>query len=77
LADTTLATVVKSTVDISCDGITFDIFGNTYLSSWNYGGVFRFDSNYTEPPEQIAFGFSGPSALYSGCQSGVRLLIDL
>lgn len=64
LNDSTLHTLVESTMDLSMDGIAFDDFGNTYVSSWSYNGLFRFDSNYTDPPDLIATGFGGPSALY-------------
>ncbi len=76
LNDSTLSTVVESALDIGMDGITFDDFGNTYVSSWTYGGVFRFDSDYTDPPEQIAFGFGGPSALYYNTRDNILAVPD-
>ena len=76
LNDSTLHTVVESSIDLSPDGITFDDFGNTYLSTWSYKGVFCYDSEYNDPPDLIETGFGGPSALYYNRRDNVLAVPD-
>lgn len=64
LTDSTLATVTTCSIATGFDGITFDNYGNVYLSSWTFEGIFRYDSLFTEPPVQIRTGISGPTSLY-------------
>ncbi|UCC78515.1 MAG: T9SS type A sorting domain-containing protein [Candidatus Zixiibacteriota bacterium] len=46
------------------DGINRDQFGNTYVSTYsNYGGVYRYDPDFTDPPELISTPHNGPAGL--------------
>jgi PKD repeat protein len=64
-------------MDIIMDGITFDDFGNTYLSSWEYNAVLRYDSDYTEPPEIVVSGFDGPTSLYYNKKDNILAVPDI
>ncbi|MCK5125730.1 MAG: hypothetical protein KAR42_05700 [candidate division Zixibacteria bacterium] len=45
------------------DGITMDPFGNTYVTSYLSGEVYRYDSTFTNPPELISSGHTGPAGI--------------
>ncbi len=42
------------------DGLARDQFGNTYAAGYNSGTIYRYDSNFTTPPELVATGYNGP-----------------
>ncbi len=77
IADSSVANLSESSLDIIMDGITFDNFGNTYVSSWGYNAVFRYDSYFTEPPEMIADGFNGPTSLYYNRRDNILAVPDI
>ena len=44
------------------DGINRDQFGNTYVTTYsNYGCVYRYDPDFTDPPELISTPHNGPA----------------
>jgi len=43
------------------DGITRDGAGNTYITDYQAGDIYMYDSNFTDPPELISSGHDGPS----------------
>ncbi len=45
------------------DGITIDHIGNVYLSNSTGGRVYRYDKNFTNPPELISSGHDQPAGL--------------
>lgn len=61
LEDSTV-TEVAVTPFGNMDGISRDQFGNTYVSTYyNYGGVYRYDPDFTDPPELISSPHNGPA----------------
>ena len=77
IADSSVTYLTESSLNIIMDGITFDNFGNTYLSSWGYDAVFRYDADYTEPPEMVADGFDGPTSIYYNKRDNVLAVPDI
>ncbi|MEZ5360210.1 MAG: dockerin type I repeat-containing protein [Candidatus Zixiibacteriota bacterium] len=45
------------------DGVTMDQYGNTYVTCYAAGQVWRYDSTFTNPPMLIADGFNGPAGI--------------
>ncbi len=45
------------------DGISMDEFGNTYVTSYQTGEIYRYDSTYTNPPQLISSGYDGPAGI--------------
>ncbi|MCP4704525.1 MAG: PKD domain-containing protein [candidate division Zixibacteria bacterium] len=77
IATSTVTHLVESSLDLTMDGVTFDDFGNTYVSSWGYNAAYRFNSTYDDPPEMIANGFNGPTSLYYNKYDNVLAVPDI
>jgi hypothetical protein len=46
------------------DGINRDQFGNTYVTTYSgYGQVYRYDPEFTDPPELISTPHNGPAGI--------------
>ena len=52
--------IIANTSLAQCDGFTKDDFGNYYISSWATTSVYKFDSNFTNPPELFYTNSSAP-----------------
>jgi sugar lactone lactonase YvrE len=52
------------------DGITSDQFGNTYLSCYTDGKIYRYDSTFTNPPFEFSGGHLTPASI---CYNQQRL----
>ena len=59
LADASVTNLVKFETDYS-NGLARDQFGNTYAGGYQNGTIYRYDSNFTSPPEIVATGYNGP-----------------
>lgn len=62
LADTTLSLVVNT--GFPADGISFDGDGFTCFSSWATDKVYRYDSDFTNPPEIVSEGHNNPADIF-------------
>lgn len=62
LSDSSVSDIVMPSV-FGWDGITRDSEGNYYLSTWDDNSVYRFDNDFTDPPEQFSTGHNGPAGL--------------
>ena len=62
ILDSSVSTVVVTPLGY-IDGITMDRYGNTYYSFLNGNQTYRYDENFTAPPELISEGHSGPCGL--------------
>jgi sugar lactone lactonase YvrE len=63
LHDSTVTTIVYTGISI-LDGLTMDEYGNVYFSSWNTHSVYKYDSTFTNPPEQISVHSPEPADIY-------------
>ncbi|MCD4683191.1 MAG: FG-GAP-like repeat-containing protein [Bacteroidales bacterium] len=63
MEDSTVSTVVNTGTNAN-DGITADNYGNTYFASWSNGKVYRYDESFTNPPEVVSSGHSGPADIF-------------
>ncbi len=70
LEDSTVSTVVNTGTNAN-DGITADNNGNTYFASWTTGKVYRYDETFTNPPEVVSSGHSGPADIFFEKQSNI------
>ena len=59
----TISTLVETNIS-QTDGLTIDNKGNTYISSWATGKVYRYDTTFTKPPEVFSSGHSGPADIF-------------
>ncbi|CAN5604483.1 hypothetical protein BH11BAC2_BH11BAC2_22500 [soil metagenome] len=62
LADSTISNLYTSTYS-SFDGLTRDLQGNWYASSWGNSSLIRFDSSFTGTPTIVKTGLSSPADL--------------
>ncbi len=62
LADTTVSLVVNT--GLQADGISFDGDGYTYISSWAFDKVYRYDTMFTHPPEIVSEGHNNPADIF-------------
>ncbi|RKZ09360.1 hypothetical protein DRQ25_06700 [Candidatus Fermentibacteria bacterium] len=63
LADTSLSLVVETGFN-AIDGLSVDNDGFTYFSSWSTDKVYRYDSEFTNPPDIISEGHSNPADIF-------------
>jgi sugar lactone lactonase YvrE len=70
MEDSTVSTVVNTGTNAN-DGITADDIGNTYFASWSTGKVYRYDESFTNPPEVVSSGHSGPADIFFENQSNI------
>lgn len=62
LIDSSVTNILTATVG-NFDGIARDNENRYYLSTWTDDAVYRYDADFTNPPELFAGGFNGPSNL--------------
>ena len=75
LEDSTMTTFIRTGIK-GLDGITRDNYGYTYISSWHTDKVYRYDENFTNPPEEIAGGYTAPGDIYFNKQDNVLVVPD-
>ena len=63
IEDSTIYTVVYTNLYLT-DGLSEDAYGNIYVSSWSSNSVYRYDSTFSNPPEVISVGHSGPADIF-------------
>ena len=62
--DGSSVSIIESTPYNDLDGLTEDNDGNIYVSSWGENAVFRYDRDFSEPPQLIVEGLAGPADIY-------------
>jgi len=75
LEDSTMTTFIETGIR-GLDGITTDNYGYTYVSSWHTDKVYRYDKNFTNPPEVIAEGYTAPGDIYFNKQNNILVVPD-
>ena len=75
LEDATMTTFIETGI-AGLDGITRDNYGYTYISSWHTDKVYRYDENFTNPPEEIAGGYTAPGDIYFNKQDNILVVPD-
>jgi len=63
LVDSSVSTIVNTGISI-LDGLTADGRGNFYFSAWSTNSVYRYDSTFTNPPEQISTHAPEPADIF-------------
>ncbi|MBN2357196.1 right-handed parallel beta-helix repeat-containing protein [candidate division KSB1 bacterium] len=63
LSDASQSTVVN-TLFSKLDGITEDNEGRIYISSEGSNSVYRYDKNFTQPPELVSSGHQAPADIF-------------
>jgi sugar lactone lactonase YvrE len=63
LVDSSVSTIVNTGISI-LDGLTTDGRGNYYFSAWGTNSVYRYDSTFTNPPEQISTHAPEPADIF-------------
>lgn len=59
--DTQKLVMIKNTDLSGCDGITRDISGNYFITSWDAKGVFKYPSDFSGEPFLLKDGLKGPA----------------
>jgi hypothetical protein len=62
LTDASLSTIVTAPFPLN-NGIERDNNGNWYITCYSAGRVYKYDSDFAEPPVLISTGHAGPTAL--------------
>ncbi|MBN1781075.1 SMP-30/gluconolactonase/LRE family protein [bacterium] len=62
--DNGTVTQVAATSLGNLDGIAEDGAGRFYVSSWSTNAVYRFNSLFSDAPEQVSSGHNGPADIY-------------
>ncbi len=75
LDDSTMTTLIETGI-MGLDGITTDDQGYTYISSWNSDTVYRYDENFSQPPEVIADGYTAPGDIYFNSEDNILVVPD-
>jgi len=60
LSDSSVTTLRPTTLT-ECDGITKDKYGRCYVTSWETLSIYRFDSNFSNPPVVVYTNQCGPA----------------
>jgi sugar lactone lactonase YvrE len=60
LSDSTVSTLATTNIT-ECDGITKDKYGRCYVTSWQTLSIYRFDSNFSNPPVIFHTNQCGPA----------------
>ena len=63
LEDSSLSTIVYTGISI-LDGLTMDEHRNVYFSAWSTNAVYKYDSTFTNPPEQISTHAPEPADIF-------------
>jgi len=63
LADTSLSVVVETGFN-AIDGLSVDDDGFTYFSSWATDRVYRYDPEFSNPPEIVSEGHNNPADIF-------------
>jgi len=58
-------------------GIAEDVFHNYYVAFFNYGLIYKCDSNFTEPPSLFASGLSGPEGICMNLKDNILAIPNL
>lgn len=58
------------------DGLTFDNENRLYFSSWETNSVYRYDPEYTDEPELVSDGYSGPADIFINRLSNILCIPD-
>ena len=75
LNDSTMTTLIETGI-MGLDGITTDDQGYTYISSWDSDTVYRYDENFSQPPEVIADGYTAPGDIYFNSEDNILVVPD-
>ena len=59
IEDSSVTNLVRFETDYS-NGLARDQFGNTYATGYDNGIIYRYDSNFTSPPEIVSVGYDAP-----------------
>jgi sugar lactone lactonase YvrE len=70
LVDSSVSTIVYTGISI-LDGLTTDGQGNFYFSAWRTHSVYRYDSTFTNPPEQISTHNPEPADIFYNVHDNV------
>lgn len=76
LSDSSVSTVVTTTFT-NLDGLAEDSQGNVYVSSWGNGSIFRYDHNFTNPPELVSSGHSSPADIFINKATNIMAIPNL
>jgi len=60
LSDSSVTTLATTTLT-ECDGITMDKYGRCYVTSWETLSIYRFDTNFSNPPVVVYTNQCGPA----------------
>ncbi len=63
LEDSSLSTIVYTGISI-LDGLAMDEHRNVYFSAWSTNAVYKYDSTFTNPPEQISTHAPEPADIF-------------
>lgn len=63
LADSSISVIVETKKN-GIDGLTADSKGNYYFSSWTDDCIYKYDQNFTDPPEAFSCGHYNPADIY-------------
>ena len=61
--DASITTIVNTGIP-AMDGITADDSGNYYISEWFTDNIYRYDNNFSYPPELFSSGHNDPADIY-------------
>jgi len=69
-------TVLVYTYLSGVDGLAFDNDNRLYFSSWETNSVYRYDPEYTDEPELVSDGYSGPADIFINRLSNMLCIPD-
>ncbi|UCE66683.1 MAG: T9SS type A sorting domain-containing protein [Candidatus Zixiibacteriota bacterium] len=70
LEDSSLSTIVYTGISI-LDGLTMDEHRNVYFSAWSTNAIYKYDSTFTNPPEQISTHAPEPADIFYDVHNNV------
>lgn len=70
LSDSSVSTIATTTLT-NLDGLARDNQGNIYVSSWGTNSVYKYDPNFTAPPQLVSSGHSGPADICINMQLNI------
>ena len=70
LADSSVSVIAYTGLSI-LDGLTMDSQRNIYFSSWNSNAVYKYDSTFTNPPEQVSVHSPSPADIFFNTDQNV------
>ncbi|MBD3169797.1 MAG: T9SS type A sorting domain-containing protein [candidate division Zixibacteria bacterium] len=60
IEDSTVSTLINTPLN-GLDGLTMDSYGNYYVSSWGSNAIYRFDHNFSGPPQFYSSHCASPA----------------